>query len=33
MGHYFNVANIEGKVVFLDFRSGKANPAHKKYRD
>ncbi|MFC8437328.1 RHS repeat-associated core domain-containing protein [Streptomyces griseoincarnatus] len=33
VGHYFNVANIEGKVVFLDFRSGKANPAHKKYRD
>ncbi len=33
VGHYFNVANIDGKVVFLDFQSGKANPAHKKYRD
>ncbi|UYQ66702.1 DUF6531 domain-containing protein [Streptomyces peucetius] len=33
IGHYFNVANIDGKVVFLDFQSGKANPAHKKYRD
>ncbi|GGZ81565.1 MULTISPECIES: RHS repeat-associated core domain-containing protein [Streptomyces rochei group] len=31
LGHYFNVANIDGKVVFLDFQSGKANPAHKKY--
>ncbi|MEU0652300.1 toxin glutamine deamidase domain-containing protein [Streptomyces albogriseolus] len=33
VGHYFNVANIDGKVVFLDFQSGKANPAHKRYRD
>ncbi|MFD5127027.1 DUF6531 domain-containing protein [Streptomyces olindensis] len=33
IGHYFNVVNIDGKVVFLDFQSGKANPAHKKYRD
>ncbi|MEU3445215.1 hypothetical protein ACOZDF_26845 [Streptomyces griseoincarnatus] len=33
MGHYFNVANIDGKVVFLDLQSGKANPAHKNHRD
>ncbi|WP_327396989.1 DUF6531 domain-containing protein [Streptomyces phaeochromogenes] len=32
VGHYFNVANIDGKVVFLDFQSGKANPAAQRYR-
>ncbi|WP_453087020.1 FG-GAP-like repeat-containing protein [Streptomyces roseus] len=33
IGHYFNVANIDGKVVFLDFQQGRANPAAPKYRD
>ncbi|MFJ3539051.1 FG-GAP-like repeat-containing protein [Streptomyces sp. NPDC090109] len=33
VGHYFNVANINGKVVFLDFQTGKANPAAPRYRD
>lgn len=33
LGHYFNVANIDGKVVFLDFQSGKANPAASRYRN
>ncbi|MEU3036536.1 DUF6531 domain-containing protein [Streptomyces griseoaurantiacus] len=33
IGHYFNVANIDGKVVFLDFQQGKANPAKSSYRD
>ncbi|MFF6992611.1 RHS repeat-associated core domain-containing protein [Streptomyces sp. NPDC010273] len=33
LGHYFNVANIDGKVVFLDFQSGKAKPALEKYRN
>ncbi|WP_327370360.1 DUF6531 domain-containing protein [Streptomyces sp. NBC_01217] len=33
IGHYFNVANIDGKVVFLDFQSGKANPAATRYRN
>ncbi|MBU5948924.1 hypothetical protein KQY13_34570 [Streptomyces sp. PAM3C] len=33
VGHYFNVASIDGKVVFLDLQSGKANPAHKNHRD
>lgn len=33
IGHYFNVANIDGKVVFLDFQSGKANPAANRYRN
>ncbi|MEU1867832.1 hypothetical protein [Streptomyces gardneri] len=28
----FNVANIDGKVVFFDFQSGKANPAAPRYR-
>ncbi|MEU6057824.1 DUF6531 domain-containing protein [Streptomyces sp. NPDC047097] len=32
VGHYFNVANIDGKVVFFDFQSGKANPARTAYR-
>ncbi|MFF2901985.1 DUF6531 domain-containing protein [Streptomyces sp. NPDC057966] len=32
VGHYFNVANIDGKVVFLDFQNGKANPAAARYR-
>ncbi len=33
MGHCFNVAAIDGKVVFLGFQSGMADPVHKKYRD
>ncbi|WP_228988732.1 toxin glutamine deamidase domain-containing protein [Streptomyces sp. DH8] len=33
IGHYFNVANIDGKVVFLDFQSGKADPAAKRFRN
>lgn len=33
LGHYFNVANVDGKVVFLDFQSGKAKPALEKYRN
>ncbi|MFF9392304.1 DUF6531 domain-containing protein [Streptomyces griseoluteus] len=32
VGHYFNVANLDGKVVFLDFQTGKANPAAQRYR-
>ncbi|MBT1187915.1 RHS repeat protein [Streptomyces sp. CJ_13] len=32
MGHYFNVANIDGKVVFFDFQQGRANPADPRYR-
>nr|WP_243460381.1 RHS repeat-associated core domain-containing protein [Streptomyces sp. M54] len=32
IGHYFNVANIGGKVVFLDFQQGKANPARADFR-
>jgi hypothetical protein len=32
IGHYFNVVNIDGKVVFLDFQTGKANPALARYR-
>lgn len=31
VGHYFNVVNVDGKVVFLDFQSGKAKPALKRY--
>ncbi len=27
-----HVANIDGKVVFLDFQTGKANPAAQRYR-
>lgn len=33
VGRYFNVANIDGRVVFLDFQSGKADPAAKRYRN
>ncbi|NYS18184.1 hypothetical protein HFP43_07945 [Streptomyces sp. SJ1-7] len=33
IGHYFNVANNDGEVVFLDFQSGKANPATNRYRN
>ncbi|WP_186777409.1 toxin glutamine deamidase domain-containing protein [Streptomyces salinarius] len=33
VGHCFNVAAIDGKVVFLGFQSGMADPVHKKYRD
>ncbi|MEV4920930.1 DUF6531 domain-containing protein [Streptomyces tirandamycinicus] len=33
IGHYFNVVNIDGKVIFLDFQSGKAKPAAPRYRN
>ncbi|MEU5438767.1 FG-GAP-like repeat-containing protein [Streptomyces sp. NPDC020719] len=33
IGHYFNVINVDGKVVFLDFQQGRANPAQPRYRD
>ncbi|MXG29522.1 toxin glutamine deamidase domain-containing protein [Streptomyces sp. YIM 132580] len=33
ISHYFNVANNDGEVVFLDFQSGKANPAANRYRN
>jgi RHS repeat-associated protein len=26
VGHYFNVINVDGKVVFIDAQTGKANP-------
>ncbi|MFE6954654.1 toxin glutamine deamidase domain-containing protein [Streptomyces sp. NPDC057696] len=32
VGHYFNVINDGGKVVFLDFQSGKARPVVSSYR-
>ncbi|MCF6521540.1 RHS repeat protein [Streptomyces sp. JJ36] len=31
MGHYFNVVNNNGKIVFLDFQTGRANPADPRY--
>ncbi|MEU5420300.1 ricin-type beta-trefoil lectin domain protein [Streptomyces sp. NPDC020667] len=31
-GHYFNVVNMDGKVVFLDFQQGRANPANPRWR-
>ncbi|WP_238995483.1 RHS repeat-associated core domain-containing protein [Streptomyces cyaneogriseus] len=33
IGHYFNVVNIDGRVVFLDFQQGRAEPAKPHYRD
>ncbi|PPT15892.1 hypothetical protein CYQ11_26215 [Streptomyces cinnamoneus] len=33
MGHYFNVVNADGKVVFFDFQTGRANPADQRYRN
>lgn len=33
IGHYFNVANIDGKVVFLDFQQGRANPANPRWKN
>lgn len=32
IGHYFNVVNLDGKVVFLDFQQGKANPADPRWK-
>ncbi|TWV58562.1 hypothetical protein FRZ03_00510 [Streptomyces misionensis] len=32
IGHYFNVVNNGDKVIFLDFQTGKANPAEPRYR-
>ncbi|MEU3923131.1 toxin glutamine deamidase domain-containing protein [Streptomyces sp. NPDC029004] len=33
VGHYFNVINRDGKIIFLDFQSRKAKPAAPRYRD
>ncbi|MEV4442352.1 toxin glutamine deamidase domain-containing protein [Streptomyces sp. NPDC049577] len=31
IGHYFNVVNVDGKVVFLDFQQGRANSANPRW--
>lgn len=32
VGHYFNVINVDGRVVFMDFQQGRAKPANPRYR-
>ncbi|MFI2077621.1 hypothetical protein [Streptomyces triculaminicus] len=32
VGHYFNVVNVDGRVVFLDFQQGRANPADPRWK-
>jgi hypothetical protein len=33
LGHYFNVVNVDGKVIFYDFQTGQAHPADPRYRN